>query len=148
MKDKPNDHWFEVYGMSGVRYMKDGKYYDPQKKPILPGGIVPEVPDINKKEAETVPEKVVEEPPKVIKEPENEIKENAFMPVLDLPDDLELVDRVKIKGPSDPNFLKKSEIKRELRKAGIKFSASDGRDALLDKLKESLGFHVEQSEDI
>jgi hypothetical protein len=131
MSDKPNDHWFEVYGMPGVRYMKEGKYYDPQKKPVLTDS---EAPEPEKKEVEPEPLKVFVEPEKVA-----EIKENAFMPVVDVPDDLELVDRVKIKGPNDPNFLKKSDIKAELRKLRLAFDASASRETLLNKLKESIG---------
>lgn len=53
--------------------------------------------------------------------------------------ELEAVDRIKIKSPADPNFLKKSDIQRELLAAKIKVPPQAGREELLVILKNYLG---------
>lgn len=133
-KEMNDSHWFEVYGMPGVRYMKDGKYYDTQKKLVSQYNSEEEAPVADEPE-----ETVIEE-----NEPAFEIIEDIPMPEMEVleqkvDDDLELIDRIKIRFPGDPSFVKKSEIRAELRKAGIAFGFTDSRDELLDKLKAFIG---------
>jgi len=150
MKDKKDDSWFEVYGQTGVKFMKDGKYYDNKKNPVeldADGNVIPFVDSEPPKEVKKEKNPVAVEK----KEPEPSVVTiGAIQETKEIPESptLELIDRIKIKSPADPNFLKKAMIAKELRKRNVDFSYYTGREKMLEALKESMGLiNVTLSED-
>jgi hypothetical protein len=111
-------HYAEV---PNARYEKDGKFYDYKKRLILPDGSVEEKPD----------EVVVKEKPPAVKMSE---------PVVEEFEELDVVDRIKIKSAASPGYLKRSEICKILDENGVHYDSKELRDDLLGRLKDSMGW--------
>lgn len=133
MIPKKGDGFAELYGIppvSGAKYYKDGAFYNAKLQRIDPSGMIEEKesePEKKTEFGELVPESELTIPPPP--PPKNTGYES----------DLEIVDRIKIKGAADPDFLTKADIKKELKSLGQKFDPKALRDDLLCQLKEAMG---------
>jgi len=125
MIPKKGDGFAELYGIppvSGAKYYKDGCFYNAKLQRIDTYGKI--------EEKEPEPEPVATPPPEPPPPPAVPEKYES---------DLEIVDRIKIKGAADPDFLTKADIKKELKSLGQKFDPKALRDDLLCQLKEAMG---------
>ncbi len=124
-KDKP---YGEVIGMPGVAFEQNGQLFSKQGIGVDDkGNLIEPVP-------EPEPEPVFEfalEPP-VEKEPETSPEDPASA-ILDL------IDRIKIEGPSVKGYMPKKEIKEWLDMYNVSYTNFQSRKILAALLKKELG---------